>query len=161
MICLSKKTVRYNFNVLPSSDFSDDFPWYLSLTPVTAEHRKRLTAYQSHGNFIPSRISRSCPHCLIPRLLESVAGRKYHYPPAFHRRSEKLFRIWKLHISRSLFWGRGVWLLRLTGFIPPAGFMYSRCCVFNFQDTWNSIFISFRLYRGRSREFDTPLFYTF
>ena len=54
-----------------------------------------------------------------PPLLESVAGRKYHYPHTFHCRSGKLFQILKLHIYRLLFRGNGVLLLWLTIFRPP------------------------------------------
>ena len=67
---------------------------------LCSEYRKRSTAYRSHGNLIPLWFSQSRPHCLIPRSRGAVTGRKYHYPPAFHRRSEKLFRILKLHIYR-------------------------------------------------------------
>ncbi len=51
-----------------------------------------------------------------PSLLESVTEQKYHYPHTFHCRSEKLFRILKLHIYRSSDWSRSVWLLRLPRF---------------------------------------------
>jgi hypothetical protein len=67
---------------------------------LCSEYRKRSTAYRSHGNLIPLWFSQSRPHCLIPRSRGAVTGRKYHYPPAFHCRSEKLFRILKLHIYR-------------------------------------------------------------
>ena len=67
---------------------------------LCSEYRKRSTAYRSHGNLIPLWFSQSRPYCLIPRSRGAVTGRKYHYPPAFHRRSEKLFRILKLHIYR-------------------------------------------------------------
>lgn len=65
---------------------------------------------------------KSHPSEVLPEpspLLESVAGRKYHYLHTFHCRSGKLFRILKLHISRSSDWSRCVWLLRLTIFRPP------------------------------------------
>ena len=92
-----------------------------------------------------------------PPLLESVAGRKYHYPPAFHRPSGKLFRILKLHICRSLSYkAKTVMAYGFSGcrdFIPAAGLTYSRC--------WYSIFkmlkellFSLHLYRGRSRTFN-------
>ena len=67
---------------------------------LCSEYRKRSTAYRSHGNLIPLWFSQSRPHCLIPRSRGAVTVRKFHYPPAFHRRSEKLFRILKLHIYR-------------------------------------------------------------
>ena len=69
-----------------------------------------------------------------PPLLESVAGRKYHYPPAFHRRSGKLFRILKLHICRSLFQGLGVWLLWLPRFYTGHRIDVFPMLLFNFQD---------------------------
>ena len=96
-----------------------------------------------------------------PPLLESVAGRKYHYPPAFLRRLWLLSKgLWFVFFAR-FFKVMADITFGCRDFIPAAGLTYFRCCVFNFQDTWNSIFIFFRLYRGRSREFDTPLFYAF
>ena len=87
-----------------------------------------------------------------PPLLESVAGRKYHYPPAFHC-PWKDVSVSKLHISRSLFRGRGVWLLWLTIVTPPAGFMYSRCCYLIFKILKKRLFF-LHLYRGRSLVFN-------
>ena len=58
------------------------------------------SVFISWNYFIPLRFSQSRPHCLIPISLGAMTERKYHYPPAFHRLSEKLFRILKLHIYR-------------------------------------------------------------
>lgn len=63
-----------------------------------------------------------------PPLLESVAGRKYHYPPAFHR------RLWLLSKGLNV-----ILIARSTevvaygscdcrDFIPAAGLTFSRCC---------------------------------
>ena len=93
-----------------------------------------------------------------PPLLESVAGRKYHYPPAFHRPSRKLFRILKLHICRSLFQGLGVWLLWLPRFYTDRRIDVFPMLIFCFQD---ALELFFHLYRGRSRTFDTPKSITF
>jgi len=68
-----------------------------------------------------------------PPLLESVAGRKYHYPHTFHCRSEKLFRILKLHIYRSSNRSRGVWLLRLPRFYTACVINVPVKLIFNFQ----------------------------
>ncbi len=86
-----------------------------------------------------------------PPLLESVAGRKYHYPPAFHRPSRKLFRILKLHICRSLSCkAKTVLAYGFSGcrdFIPAAGLTYSRCCysVFKMLKGFKSLFFPFAL----------------
>ena len=37
-----------------------------------------------HGPLTPARISRSCPHCVIPVPPGAVAGQKYHCTRAFH-----------------------------------------------------------------------------
>ena len=68
-----------------------------------------------------------------PPLLESVAGRKYHYPHTFHCPSEKLFRILKLHIYRSSNRSRGVWLLRLPRFYTSRVINVPAKLLFNFQ----------------------------
>ena len=63
-----------------------------------------------------------------PPLLESVAGRKYHYPPAFHR------LLWLLSKGLNV-----ILIARSTevvaygscgcrDFIPAAGLTFSRCC---------------------------------
>ena len=64
----------------------------------------------------------------LPPLLESVAGRKYHYPPAFHR------LLWLLSKGLNV-----ILIARSTevvaygscgcrDFIPAAGLTFSRCC---------------------------------
>ena len=75
-----------------------------------------------------------------PPLLESVAGRKYHYPPAFHRRSGKLFRILKRHIYRSSFRSLGVWFLWLPRFYTGRVINVLAELIFYCQDAW--IFLS-------------------
>ena len=72
-----------------------------------------------------------------PPLLESVAGRKYHYPPAFPCRSGKLFRILKVHICRSLFQGLGVWLLWLPRFYTDRVINVLAELIFYCQVTWS------------------------
>ena len=58
---------------------------YLSSTPPMREVIKRPAANQLHGNSTPTRISRSCPHCLRRyrnlRFLSArtVTGQEYHY----------------------------------------------------------------------------------
>lgn len=88
-----------------------------------------------------------------PPLLESVAGRKYHYPPAFHR------RLWLLSKGLNV-----ILIARSTevvaygscdcrDFIPAAGLTFSRCCYSVFKMLKKLLF-SLHLYRGRSRAFN-------
>lgn len=67
-------------------------------------------------------------------LLESEAGRKYHYPPMFHCLSESCSDS-EADIARSLFQGHGVLLLWLPRCQPAIGLMYLCCCysVFKIQ----------------------------
>ena len=90
-----------------------------------------------------------------PPLLESVAGRKYHYPPAFHR------RLWLLSKGLNV-----ILIARSTevvaygscdcrDFIPAAGLTFSRCCYSVFKMLKKLLF-SLHLYRGRSKGFNNP-----
>ena len=86
-----------------------------------------------------------------PSLLVSVTGRKYHYPPAFHRRSEKLFRILKLHIYRKRMASlAAVILYRPQDYcIPDAVIQFSSYLL---KETFSPL----HLYRGRSKGFNNP-----
>ena len=86
-----------------------------------------------------------------PSLLVSVTGRKYHYPPAFHRRSEKLFRILKLHIYRKRMASlAAVILYRPQDYcIPDAVIRFSSYLL---KETFSPL----HLYRGRSKGFNNP-----
>lgn len=57
----------------------------------------------------------------------------------------KAVSVSKLHISRSLFRGRGVWLLWLPIVRPTAGLTYFWCWVFNFQGTVKGFDFAFHL----------------
>ena len=74
-----------------------------------------------------------------PPLLESVAGRKYHYPPAFLRRLWLLSKgLWFVFFAR-FFKVMADITFGCRDFIPAAGLTYFRCCVFNFQDAFRSL----------------------
>ena len=105
----------------------------------------------SWNSFIPLRFSQSRPHCLFPISLGAVTERKYHYPPVFHRRSEKLFRILKLHIYRKRMASlAAVILYRPQDYcIPDAVIRFSSYLL---KETFSPL----HLYRGRSKGFNNP-----
>ena len=72
-----------------------------------------------------------------PPLLESVAGRKYHYPHTFHRLFGKPFRILKRHIYRSSFRSLGVWFLWLPRFHTSRVINVLAELIFYCQVTWS------------------------
>lgn len=106
-----------------------------------------LSLYGSH---------RARPHCLIPISPGAVTGRKYHYPPAFHRLSEKLFRILKLHIYRKRMASlAAVILYRPQDYcIPDAVIRFSSYLL---KETFSPL----HLYRGRSKGLTTLKLITF
>lgn len=143
------RTVRYavrnnvnSFCLRPILSYFGRFPWYLSSISVTAEHRKRWTAYSSHGHLIPLRFSQSRPHCLSLWLSGSIII---------------LLRFIALPESCSGFWSFiffarpiGVMAYGFFGcrdFIPAAGLTYSRCwySVFKMLKGFESFFFPFAL----------------
>ena len=88
-----------------------------------------------------------------PPLLESVAGRKYHYPPAFHRLlwllSKGLNVILIARSTEVVAYG----LCSCRDFIPAAGLTFSRCCYLIFKILKKRLFF-LHLYRGRSLVFN-------
>ena len=137
------------------------FVWFVSFRRISVifilDTRHGGTSETMNSLFISWAFHSTMVLIEPPPLLESVAGRKYHYPPAFHR------RLWLLSKGLNV-----ILIARSTevvaygscdcrDFIPAAGLTFSRCCYSVFKMLKKLLF-SLHLYRGRSRAFNNRFF---
>ena len=98
-------------------------PGFAAAFPGCEQLSETAAGCTAPWEFLPSEVLSE-----LPPLLESVAGRKYHYPPAFHR------LLWLLSKGLNV-----ILIARSTevvaygscgcrDFIPAAGLTFSRCC---------------------------------